>query len=211
MAFAAAAQKAEQQRRRYGVRVKLKPTNPDDPNAIAVSGYVETKGFFGGLSDQEWMIGYIDADVSAELQEDLISIGLPIEGELYGIFEDGEFIDIKVFVLAPSGYGIQWRRRNRPEYQNSLEDKRRTILKLQDEGKIDEAINLLLDSCDLEEAESERTGEGVEAGCYHELAKLFRKLKLQDEERALLLRYNKQHKAPGDVAEELRERLSAIK
>jgi hypothetical protein len=65
------------------------------------------------------------------------------------------------------------------------------------EEKFDEAINFLLDCCDAEEALSAASGQGVAPWSYESLAKVFRMLKLHNEEVSILERYERQIKAPG--------------
>lgn len=190
-AFAKAARKAEQQGCIYGVRLELEPKNPVDRNAIMVWGVAENKGWLGRVKLREWHIGYLSADIAAEMQKDLLSAGVPIAAELYNIFEDGEFLDFNIIVLAPKGYGHAARNRAARE---TPEEK---VARLISEEKFDDAINLLLDCCEKEEANSKSDGQSVAPWCYEALAKLFRKLKLPNEENAVLQRYARQLGAPG--------------
>lgn len=102
-AFFAATAAAERNRTPYGVRLKPDPNNPHDRNAIAVDGYA------GGGN---WHIGFLDRDTAAEISRDLISAGIPIEAELYSLWNgDDGYVDANVIVLAPSGYGLKARLR----------------------------------------------------------------------------------------------------
>ena len=109
----AAARKAEAQRLQYGVQLEHQPNNRHDRNAIAVYGVAERKGWFrSGV--KEWHIGYLDRELAAEIVEDLISKNIQVGAELYFIYEGGDhYLDLKVIVLAPPGYGEKVRRRSR--------------------------------------------------------------------------------------------------
>jgi hypothetical protein len=96
-AFATAVQAAERHRAYYGVTLKPEPGNSHDKNAIAV---------YGIASGAEWHLGYLDAYTAEEINRDLVSKGIPIAAELYEIWVSDEgFIDVKIIVLAPPGYG----------------------------------------------------------------------------------------------------------
>lgn len=103
VAFARAVRKSEAKGLQYGVQLEHRPDNPHDANAIAVIGVAEQKGWFG-RSVGQWHIGYLDADLAAEIVSDLVSRGIPVASQLYSIYEgkDG-FLDFKVIVLAPPG------------------------------------------------------------------------------------------------------------
>lgn len=108
-AFVKAVRQAEFAGLRYGVRLEHQPRNEHDPNAIAVFGQAETKGWFrSGL--REWHIGFLDRDTACELVRDLLARGISIAGELYQIYVGDEgFIDVKVIVLAPPGHSMKKR------------------------------------------------------------------------------------------------------
>ena len=113
IAFARAARKAEAGGLVYGVELEHHPDNPHDPNAIAVFGVAERKGWFKS-SVERWQIGYLDADLAAEIVGDLVSMGIPVAAELYSIYEGQEgYLDFKVIVLAPPGYSASTRERAR--------------------------------------------------------------------------------------------------
>ena len=210
LAFAKAAKKAEQQGCIYGVRLELEPENPVDKNAIMVWGVAENKGWLG-IKQAEWHIGYLSAALAAELHRDLLSLGRPIAAELYSIFEDGDFFDFNIIVLAPKGFGVASRdraaRKNDGSHETPIEKSDRLIF----EENFDEAINLLLDCCDQEEAHSRSTSQGVAPWCYESLAEVFRKMKLRDEEIAILERYKRQLKGPGAGPEKLAARLEKLR
>jgi hypothetical protein len=109
--FARAAGKAERRALFYSVRLVPQPDNPADHNAIAVHGVAVCRGWLrSGL--RGWHIGYIDRDTAAELTRDLIAKAIPIAAELYSIYEGrGGFLDFKIIVLAPPGYGMKVRLR----------------------------------------------------------------------------------------------------
>lgn len=210
IAFAKAARKAEDQFCIYGVRLELEPENPVDPNAIMVWGVAESKKWLGGMTTSEWHIGYLSAELSTELHRDLISIGAPVAAELYNIFEDGDFLDFNIIVLAPKGFGHASRERVACKRVGSLESRVERASRLVGEEKFDEAINFLLDCCDGEEALSAASGQGVAPWSYESLAKVFHRLKLHDEEISILERYERQVKGPGAAPARLRSRLEAL-
>ena len=211
LAFSKAAKKAERQGCIYGVRLELEPENPVDKNAVMVWGVAESRGWLGGIKQAEWHIGYLSAALAAELHRDLLSMGRPIAAELYSIFEDGEFFDFNIIILAPKGFGVASRdraaRKNNGAPETLIEKCDRLIF----EDKFDEAINLLLDCCDQVEAHSRSTGHGVAPWCYERLTTVFRKMKLPDEEIAILERYDRQLKSPGEGPEKLAARLKKLR
>ncbi|WP_085043876.1 HIRAN domain-containing protein [Ensifer aridi] len=100
-AFAEAARNAERFGQLYGVTLEPQPDNVHDRNAIAVHGQVGT---------QKWHVGYLDRELAAELNRDLLSKDIPIAAELYEIWVgDTGLIDIKVIVLAPPGNSMKVR------------------------------------------------------------------------------------------------------
>lgn len=113
VAFARAARKAEAQGLIYGVELEHRPDNRHDPNAIAVIGIAEWKGWFR-RGVERWHIGYLDRDIAAEIVADLVSKDIPVAAELYSICEGQEgYLDFKVIVLAPPGYSASTRERAR--------------------------------------------------------------------------------------------------
>jgi len=108
-AFVSAVRKAEQKGLVYGLQLEHRPNNPKDPNAIAVFGVAERKGWFK-VGVKEWLVGYLNRDLAAELVRDLLGRGTPVAAELYEIYiGDTEFIDIKLIVLAPPGHSMKKR------------------------------------------------------------------------------------------------------
>ena len=113
VAFARAARKAEARSLVYGVELEHHPGNRHDPNAIAIFGVAEQKGWFRRTVGR-WHIGYLDRDVAADIVGDLVSKGIPVAAELYSIYEGNDgFLDFKVIVLAPAGYSTKARQRAR--------------------------------------------------------------------------------------------------
>jgi hypothetical protein len=111
VAFARAARNAEVKGLVYGVELEHRPDNRHDPNAIAVIGVAERKGWFS-RSVRRWNIGYLDRDVAAEIVGDLVSKGFPVAAELYSIYEGKEgYFDFKIIVLAPPGHSTKVRQR----------------------------------------------------------------------------------------------------
>ena len=205
LAFSKAAKKAERQGCIYGVRLEMEPENPVDKNAIMVWGVAESRGWLGRVKLREWHIGYLSVALAAELHRDLLSMGRPIAAELYSIFEDGEFFDFNIIILAPKGFGVASRDRAAHE---TPEEK---VARLISEEKFHDAINLLLDCCEKEEANSKSNGQSVAPWCYESLANLFRKMKLPDEELAILERYDRQLKSPCEGPEKLATRLKELR
>lgn len=110
VAFARAARKAEAQGLLYGVEIEHRPDNRHDPNAIAVIGVAERKGWFRRTVER-WHIGYLDRDTAAEIVGDLVSKGIPVAAELYSIYEgNDDYLDFKVIVLAPPSHSTKLRR-----------------------------------------------------------------------------------------------------
>ncbi len=207
--FADEAKTAELKGRRYGVDLRPEPGNPVDPQAIAVVGWVTAKGWVSGERRKEWHIGYVAAETAANLHRAILSQGQPIAGEIYAIFESGDFLDFSIIVLAPPGFS-QSSLASQAAEPGSADDIRSRVSVLVKAGNADAAISLLLDACDEQEAGSIRSGHGVAPWCYEDLAKLFRKLKLREEEIAILRRYDAQQKAPGVSPARLRERLDKL-
>ena len=209
-AFAEAAAKAEKLGVAYGLRLEFEAGNPRGSNSIRVFGYAETRGWIGKARQTEWHIGYLSEELAAELQKDVISAGLPISAELLGIFEEGEHLDFSLIVLAPKGFERGVRIQAMRASEKIAEPPAKKISRLINEKNYDEAINLLLDCCDAEEASSRSTKQGVAPWCYEELAKLFRKLKFRDEEIAILKRYQQQIKAADVGSKKLIARMEKL-
>lgn len=111
--WASAVARAESAKLPYGIDLEPEPSNPHDANAIRVIGHATTRGFFGGLKQHRHFIGYLPAWLAQEINEDLISQGLPIAGELYSIYQANDFFDVKVLVLGPPGHSESARRKRR--------------------------------------------------------------------------------------------------
>lgn len=82
---------------------------------------------------------------------------------------------------------------------------------LKKEGKLDEAITLLLRLVAATEAESAVNGLGVAPWYYEQLAAIYHKQRRPQDERAILERYARQPKAPGVMPEQLAAWLQALK
>jgi hypothetical protein len=95
----------------YGVRLILEPENRHDPNAIAVYGFAEGKGWFGKSKVRSWHVGYLPAEDAADVQSNILGRGLPIEAELYSLYANNDYREIRIFVLAPPGNSESARRR----------------------------------------------------------------------------------------------------
>jgi hypothetical protein len=85
------------------------------------------------------------------------------------------------------------------------------VKSLKKEGKLDEAITLLLRLVAATEAESAVTGLGVAPWYYEQLAIIYHKQVLPLEERAILERYAGQPKAPGAMPAKLAKWLQSLK
>ncbi|MCW5720846.1 MAG: hypothetical protein KIS86_06865 [Devosia sp.] len=97
----------------YGLFLVREPNNPHDPNALAIYGIATVRWLFS-QKEKQWHIGYVPAEVAAEIVEELVNVGLPIGVEMYRIEESGEgFFDIKFFILGPPGHGVATRMKAR--------------------------------------------------------------------------------------------------
>ena len=110
-AFCKAVEAAERSGLIYGLALAPEPTNKNDPNAIAVFGQCMVKPFFRSPRLHQWHIGYVQRDLARELHQGLLSRGIPIASELYRIFEQDDYLEIKFIVLAPPGNGHKVRMR----------------------------------------------------------------------------------------------------
>jgi hypothetical protein len=100
-AFCNAVKDADKDGLEYGVALAPQPDNSEDPNAIAVLGQCMMKPWFRAPRLKEWHVGYVRRDLANELHVEFLSKGVPIASELYEIFEQRDFYEIKFFVLAP--------------------------------------------------------------------------------------------------------------
>jgi len=103
--FCRAAESAERGNRRYGVELRPEPNNPVDPNAIAVDGVIEGRVLVW-LWQRKWHIGYLGASIASFVHENFISRNIAIAAELYSIYENDDYLDLKVLVLAPPGNSL---------------------------------------------------------------------------------------------------------
>jgi hypothetical protein len=78
------------------------------------------------------------------------------------------------------------------------------------EKKYDLAIDLFLKIIDEFETESMTTGCGVPPGYYEEMAIIYRKLKLIEKEKQILVRFSNQKHGTGGVSLKLYERLGIL-
>jgi hypothetical protein len=111
--FFAAVRKAEASGTLYGVRVRPEPDNAHDPCAIAVDGFALVKRWFRSPMLAEWHLGYVPVEEAAKIHQDLLANGTPIEGELYSLYARDDYREMRFFVLAPPGNGVEKRRRAR--------------------------------------------------------------------------------------------------
>ena len=82
------------------------------------------RGLFG-KKYKEWMIGYLDRDTAVLTHAELLDKGLPIDAELYSIYESEKgFLDFTILVLAPPGNSVS--RRHKKE--NSRESTRKKVV-----------------------------------------------------------------------------------
>lgn len=104
--FARAVRKAELRGLPYGLTIERQPNNPIDPNAIAVYGVADMRGLLG-IKRHQWHIGFVPAEVSADVTPNLIEQGVPVGVELYQMVEGSDgYFEVKFFILAPPGYGV---------------------------------------------------------------------------------------------------------
>lgn len=111
--FCAAVRKAERAGLEYGVALAPQPNNVHDPNAIAVLGQCMVKRWLRSPRLMEWHIGYVERGLATELHEEFLDLGIPIASELYEIFQQGDFFDVKFIVLAPPGHSHRTRMKRR--------------------------------------------------------------------------------------------------
>jgi hypothetical protein len=112
--FARALIKADRQDHVYGLKLHVEPDNPHDPNAIAVFGVAIYDGWFRRKKCGKWHVGYVPAEVAADVTVNLVLQDVPIAAELYSIFhgdKGDDYWDIKFFVLAPPGNSASKRER----------------------------------------------------------------------------------------------------
>ena len=76
--------------------------------------------------------------------------------------------------------------------------------------KYESAIELLLKIIDATEAESIENKWGVAPGYYELLADIYKKLKMYEEEKKILMRFSRQMHAPGVTPAKLIQRLNNI-
>lgn len=106
LAFARAVRRAEDKGLGYGLRLLREPNNKHDPNAIAIYGFADVKGWFR-KNRREWHIGYVPAYLAEDVTLNLIDAGVPTDIELYQIVEGiGDYYEVQFFILAPPGYGV---------------------------------------------------------------------------------------------------------
>jgi len=208
--FATAVRSAERRSLHYGIALELEPNNPHDRHAIKVIGMAEQRRFFGGTRRSAWHIGYLPRETSSELHQDLLSQGIPIAAELYYVFLDRDFVDLKIIVLAPPGHS-HGARRERAAAADTIEGLVSRVKALKREKRLDEAEQLLLSECDRQEADSAAKGWGVAPWYYEQLAIIYRQSKRFDDELAILERYDRQLKAPGAKPAQLKARLDDVR
>lgn len=110
-AFFVAVARAEREGRRYGLELERQPDNPEDANAIAVYGVAAERRLLRGWRERRWHIGFVPRAVAAEIVASFTERGLPIAAELYSLFRQGDFLEVRFFVLGPPGHGVKARAR----------------------------------------------------------------------------------------------------
>ena len=108
--FFAAVKKAERRKARHGIRVVPEPRNRHDPNAIAVHGFADVRSWFR-TKRMQFRLGYVPAEIAAELQDDLLSRGVPISAELYSLYRRDDYHEIRIVILAPPGFSVKARQK----------------------------------------------------------------------------------------------------
>ena len=207
-AFAKAVAKAERVGLAYGLRLEPEPENPVDPRRpLKWSGSPERRRWFSGAQIQQWHVGYLDAELAAELHEHLLSQGVEIAGELYSVYVAGRYIDIKLIVLAPPGHSHRARTERHPPEGDHIANVVANVKALKRDSRLDEATNILLAECNRQEADAVKHGWGVAPWYYEQLAIIYRKMGRFSDEVEILERYARQPKAPGAAPSKLAERL----
>ena len=111
--YCEAVESAESRELFYGVTPVPEPTNRHDPHAIAIFGHCEVKPLFRKPRHRAWHVGYMPRELAAEMHAEFLSVNIPIAAELYEIFIQGNYLEIKFIVLAPPGHSLSSRKRRR--------------------------------------------------------------------------------------------------
>jgi hypothetical protein len=208
-AWASAAKRAEVNGDRYGVKLELEPGNPHDPNATRVIGVASRRILLGRMTEKEWHLGYVPRELAAEVHRDLIDSNIELAAELYDIqtneVEGHSYIDIRVFILAPPGHGLNARIANEALRQG---DPHALAKQAKDAGDLGLLEERLADWCGKE---VKKSVDGVAPHPFMELAKLFRKQKRHGEEVELQEYWDTLPKSQGREVEQLQARLAKFR
>jgi len=182
--------------------------NPHDRNAIRVIGCY--KGLSG--TKRNW-VGYVPAAVARKI----------VDGGYWGRVKprllktylgEGGPVEILFQLLGPEGerYSYEHAAPAIPPVTElgktaHFTDFISQVTYLKHEKKYKEAIDLLLKLVAATEEEAQKQGCGVAPWYYEQLAIIYRKEKMLNDEVAILERYSRQPKAPGAGPSKLAERL----
>lgn len=113
LSFCKAVRRAEGEDDPYGILLEPDPTNPHDRFAIRVIGFANVSGWLG-KKVKTWHVGYVESETAKEIHEDILSVGVEISAELHSIYQsEAGFVDINYLILAPKGYSVKKRMKNR--------------------------------------------------------------------------------------------------
>jgi hypothetical protein len=176
--------------------------NEHDKNAIKL---------IGCNSAERYLLGYAPRETSR----------LIIEGGFWGqvsprlyktyVGEDG-YVEIFFQVIGPAGKKYEYLQTEKTQGEH-YSDYVNRVKQLMQDGKNEEAIELLLRLVDWTEREAKkaRKGQGVAPWYYEQLAIIYRKEKRYADEVAILERFEKQPKSPGAGPKKLAERLVKVR
>lgn len=98
--------------RPFGLIAEREPSNPYDPHAVKISGWVPRRTrFLGREVPVELHVGYVDADTSGRIAEKFPDV--PLAAEFYSLYEGMlGYIDICFFLVAPAELATSARSRS---------------------------------------------------------------------------------------------------
>ena len=184
------------------LELEPEPTNRYDRNAIRVIGCWKRL-----LSTAREFVGYVPKGVAAviarggflnDVQPRLLKTYLGDEG----------YVEVLFQLVGPKARAHEFKQSfvQDCDHYSGFVDK---VKYLKQQGRLDDAVDLLLRLVDETEAEAKRHGKGwgVAPWYYEQLAIVYRKQKRFEHEVAILERYAAQPKAPGVGPTNLEERL----
>lgn len=128
--FCQSAKKAEHSGLDYGLELEPDAGNRHDPLAIRVVGRADVQRLLRGVGVKRWHIGFVPREETETITPDIIQTGEKYCAELYGIFEDGDFVEIGFFVLIPkaSPASLRHERRIAKASGSELTEEQRRLL-----------------------------------------------------------------------------------